>query len=45
MIPSSSLQGQLVDESASVWRGGVRRHTALQPVHPKHHTVYANYKH
>lgn len=35
MISSSSLQQQLLDES--VWRGGIRRHTALQPLHPEHH--------
>lgn len=35
MISSSSLLQQLLDES--VWRGGMRRHTALQLLHPEHH--------
>lgn len=35
MISSSSLLQQLLDES--VWRGEMRRHTALQPLHPEHH--------
>lgn len=37
MISSSSLQQQLLDES--VWRGGIRRHTALQPLDPEHHML------
>lgn len=43
MISSSSLLQQLLDES--VWRGGIRRHTALQPLHPEHnmqHPTHAN---